>query len=74
MFMLIVLVIALWSFDLMVLLQPLLAWGCLVLALLVYEPPGADGAPVRTRDCQSTGDCVQSPATTIIEQTGTLAC
>lgn len=41
--------IALWSFELMVLLQSLLAWGCLVLALLVYEPPDADGLPVRRR-------------------------
>jgi hypothetical protein len=27
----------------------MLAWGCLVLALLVYEPPDADGVPLRRR-------------------------
>jgi len=32
-------IIALWSFDLMVLLQSMVAWVCLCLALLVHEPP-----------------------------------
>lgn len=31
--------IALWSFELMVLMQSMIAWVCLWLALLVYEPP-----------------------------------
>ncbi len=31
--------LALWSFDLMVLMQSLIAWVCLLLALLVIEPP-----------------------------------
>ena len=32
-------VLALWSFDLMVLIQSAVAWVCLLLALLVVEPP-----------------------------------
>ncbi|MFM1897147.1 MAG: hypothetical protein RLZZ385_2221 [Pseudomonadota bacterium] len=32
-------VLALWSFDLMVLVQSMAAWVCLLLALLVVEPP-----------------------------------
>ncbi len=35
-------IIALWSFDLMVLLQSMVAWVCLGLALMVYEPPTTD--------------------------------
>lgn len=31
--------LALWSFDLMVLVQSLLAWICLLLALMIVEPP-----------------------------------
>ena len=34
-------VLALWSFDLMVLVQSVVAWVCLILALQIIEPPNA---------------------------------
>ena len=39
--------LALWSFDLMVLIQSLIAWVCLLLALMIVEPPCKGSSPVR---------------------------
>ncbi|MDP6536512.1 MAG: MFS transporter [Gammaproteobacteria bacterium] len=42
-------VLALWSFDLMVLIQSAVAWVCLLLALLVVEPPYKKAGAVGSR-------------------------
>lgn len=41
--------LALWSFDIMVAVQSLAAWVCLIAALLVVEPPVQDTALARSR-------------------------
>ncbi|TFH70847.1 MFS transporter [Gammaproteobacteria bacterium LSUCC0112] len=48
-------VLAMWSFDLMILIQSLTAWMCLWLALLVMEPPrdGITTGMVETRNAVS---------------------
>jgi len=41
--------LAMWSFDLMVIVQSIAAWICLLMAIQVVEPPIQDGSPQRAR-------------------------
>jgi len=41
--------LALWSFDLMVLIQSIAAWVCLLMALLIAEPPAPDATTPKAR-------------------------
>jgi len=41
--------LAIWSFELMVVVQSVAAWVCLLMAILVVEPPTQDGSPRPTR-------------------------